>query len=94
MFYISFLKFMHNCLTVGIPIYIATRGPVSNAIDIVNRAYHQWCIEAKKIEYQNVNYSYDGKKNILNKSDLIIKKNDFIGMETPILMKSTPKISS
>lgn len=35
----------------------------------------------KKIEYQNLNYSYDGKKNILNKSDLIIKKNDFIGIK-------------
>ena len=35
----------------------------------------------KKIEYQNLNYSYDGKKNILNRSDLIIKKNDFIGIK-------------
>lgn len=35
----------------------------------------------KVIEYQNLNYSYDGKKNVLNKSNLIIKKNDFIGIK-------------
>ena len=35
----------------------------------------------KLIEYQNLNYSYDGKKNVLNKSNLIIKKNDFIGIK-------------
>lgn len=35
----------------------------------------------KKIEYQNLNYSYNGEKNVLNNSNLIIKKNDFIGIK-------------
>ena len=35
----------------------------------------------KKIEYQNLNYSYNGENNVLNDSNLIIKKNDFIGIK-------------
>ncbi|TNF65256.1 MAG: hypothetical protein EP298_13465 [Gammaproteobacteria bacterium] len=53
----SFLKFLHYCLGEGIPIYIATRGPVSNAIDIVNRAYQKWCTETGEVPHQQTPFN-------------------------------------
>ena len=35
----------------------------------------------KVIEYQDLNYSFDGEKNVLNKSNLILRKYDFIGIK-------------
>ncbi|TNF68321.1 MAG: hypothetical protein EP298_05995 [Gammaproteobacteria bacterium] len=45
----SFFMFLDNCLKNNIPIKIATAGPISNALHVINRGYIKWCQNSNQI---------------------------------------------